>query len=344
MGVKLSDIVPREAVEEIELKDLRGRVIAIDCFNMLYQFITIIRGPDGRPLSDRRGRVTSHLNGLFFRTLNYLAEGMLPVYVFDGRPPELKRRTVERRTAVRAEAMEEYKRALETGDLEAMRKYSVRAASLEEYMVEGSIRLLEVMGVPYVLAPSEGEAQTAHMTRKGDAWASASQDYDSLLFGSPRLVKNLSIVGRRKLPGRREYVEVVPEVIHLERILNKLSIRREDLIEMSILIGNDYCDGVKGIGPKRAYALIREHGRVENVLHALGIELECDLEAVREAFTSPNVTENYKLGWRDVDEEGVVDLLCEEHDFSEDRVRKALEEYAARIRSSRQERRLDEWF
>lgn len=344
MGVKLSDIIPPEAIEVTSLKGLRGKVIAIDCFNTLYQFITIIRGPDGRPLMDEHGRITSHLNGLFYRTLNYLEEGVLPVYVFDGRPPELKKKTLERRTVARMEAKEGYERALELGDFEAARKYSMRAATLEEYMVESSMKLLKSMGVPYVLAPSEGEAQAAYMARKGDAWASGSQDYDSLLFGSPRLVRNLSIIGRRKLPGRMEYVEVEPEIIHLERLLGKLEISRDGLIEMAILIGTDYCEGVKGIGPKRAYSLIKRYGSVENVLRSIGAELECEIEKVRATFRSPSVTDDYKIEWKGVDRESVIDLLCGEHAFSEERVKKALDEYESKVRLSRQERRLDEWF
>jgi flap endonuclease-1 len=234
LGVKIGDIIPEEAVEKSSLQKLSGKSVALDAYNILYQFIATIRGPDGRPLMDRRGRITSHLSGLFFRTVNFLEEGLLPVYVFDGRPPELKRKTIERRRELRMEALEEYEKALAAKDFEAARRYAQRAASLEAYMVESSADLLKAMGVPYVMAPAEGEAQAAYMASKGSVYASGSQDMDSLLFGSPRLVRNLSIVGRRKLPRRNEYVEVEPEIIHLQKLLESLEINREQLVDIGL--------------------------------------------------------------------------------------------------------------
>lgn len=343
MGVKLGDLVPPTALEETELSFFKNKSIAIDAYNILYQFITIIRGQDGRPLMNRHGMVTSHLSGLFFRTVNFLAEGMRPVYVFDGRPPELKRGTLELRSKMRREADEQYERAIVVGDVEAARKYAVRAATLEEYMVRTSRELLDALGVPYVQAPSEGEAQAAYMAMRGDVWASASQDYDSLLFGSPRLVRNLSIIGRRKLPGRKQYVEVKPEVVYLDRLLSTLGIKREDLVEMAMLIGTDYCEGVKGIGPKRAYSLVKQHGSVEAVLAALGATLDCDILAVRRAFLHPSVSDNYRIEWREPDVGAVKEFLCGEHDFSEERVEKALKELEEKARTTQGETRLDEW-
>ncbi|MEM2034545.1 MAG: hypothetical protein QXL42_00195, partial [Candidatus Caldarchaeum sp.] len=235
MGVRLGDIIPEEAVEKTSLKALSGKTIALDAYNILYQFIATIRGPDGRALMDRRGRVTSHLSGLFFRTLNFLQEKVKPVYVFDGRPPEMKRQTVEKRATARRTAGQLYEEALEAGDVEAARRYAQRAASLERYMVESSVDLLKAMGVPYVMAPAEGEAQAAFMAAKGVVYASGSQDMDSLLFGSPRLVRNLSVVGRRKLPRRNEYVVVEPEIIHLDKLLTSLGISRDQLIDIGLL-------------------------------------------------------------------------------------------------------------
>ncbi|MEM4343800.1 MAG: flap endonuclease-1, partial [Candidatus Caldarchaeum sp.] len=263
MGVRLGDIIPDSAVEKTSLKGLSGKTIALDAYNILYQFIATIRGPDGRALMDRRGRVTSHLSGLFFRTLNFLQENVKPVYVFDGRPPEMKRMTVEKRAVARRTAGQLYEEALEAGDVEAARRYAQRAASLERYMVESSVDLLKAMGVPYVMAPAEGEAQAAFMAAKGVVYASGSQDMDSLLFGSPRLVRNLSVVGRRKLPRRNEYVVVEPEIIHLDKLLTSLGISRDQLIDIGLLVGTDYSPPVKGVGPKTALKIIKEHGSLE---------------------------------------------------------------------------------
>ncbi|MEM4206305.1 MAG: flap structure-specific endonuclease, partial [Nitrososphaerota archaeon] len=246
MGVKLGDIIPSQAVEKVELKFFKNKPIAIDGYNILYQFISTIRGPDGRPLMDSRGRITSHLSGLFFRTVNFLEVGMKPVYVFDGQPPQLKRETIQKRIALRKAAEEKYVMAIAAGDVESARKYAAQAASLEKYMVESSIELLDALGIPYIIAPSEGEAQAAYMARMGHVWGSASQDYDSILFGSPRLVRNLSIVGRRKLPGKKTYVEVEIEVIYADKLFSELGIGRDELIEMAILIGTDYFEGIKG--------------------------------------------------------------------------------------------------
>ncbi|MEM1583312.1 MAG: flap endonuclease-1 [Nitrososphaerota archaeon] len=343
MGVKLGDLIPEEIVEKIELEHLRGRAIALDAYNILYQFVTIIRGQDGRPLMDSRGRITSHLSGLFFRTINFLKAGMKPIYVYDGRPPELKKQAIEKRMERRTEAAVLYREALEEGRIEEARKYAQQAATLDEFIVESSKKLIGLMGLPVIQAPSEGEAQAAYMASKGDAYASASQDMDSLLFGSPRLVRNLSIVGKRKLPGRKEYVEVVPELIYLSKLLDALKITRENLIDIGILVGTDYWEGVKGIGPKKALKLIKDYGSAENVLKHLQITPEVDLEKIRDIFLNPNVLESYKIEWGEPDYQAIEEFLCGEHDFSVDRVRKALTELKETMKEERGRTSLDAW-
>lgn len=344
MGVKLGDLIPEEIVEKTSLEGLRGKVIALDAYNMLYQFITIIRGQDGRPLMDRHGRITSHLSGLFFRTINFLKVGIKPIFVYDGRPPELKKEELEKRMEKRTEAAMLYRQALEEGRIEEARKYAQQAAILDEFIVESSKKLIRLMGLPVVQAPSEGEAQAAYIALRGDAYASASQDMDSLLFGSPRLVRNLSIVGKRKLPGRKEYVEVVPEVIHLDKLLNALKITREQLIDIGILVGTDYWEGVKGIGPKKALKLIKDYGSAENVLKNLNVKPDVDIQEIRNIFLNPNVTKSYKLEWSEPDYRGIQDMLCGEHDFSVERVKKALSELEDYIREERGKTSLDAWF
>ncbi|MCD6260960.1 MAG: flap endonuclease-1 [Thaumarchaeota archaeon] len=343
MGVKLRDIIPPEAMEKISLEALAGKAIALDAYNILYQFITIIRGPDGRPLMDRRGRITSHLSGVFFRTINFMKLGIKPIFVYDGRPPELKMKTVEKREERRAEAAKLYEMALAEGRIEEAQKYAKQAATLNEFIVESSKRLLRLMGVPIVQAPSEGEAQAAYLVRRGDAYASGSQDFDSLLFGSPRLVRNLSIVGRRKLPGRKEYVEVEPEIIYLDKLLDSLGITREQLIDIGILVGTDYCEGVKGVGPKTALKLVKEYGSAEKVLKALGKSLERDPAEIRELFLKPSVTEEFEVVWSEPDYDGIKSMLCYEHDFSENRVEKALNELKSALKKSRGVTSLDQW-
>src|SRR3990172_8979974 len=260
MGVDLSDLVtatPRT------LEDLRGRSIAIDAFNTLYQFLSIIRQPDGTPLMDHQGRVTSHLSGIIYRTTNLLAVGIQPAFVFDGRPPTLKARTVEARGEVKRKAEREWQDALEKGDLARARTKAMQTSRLTGEMVGQSKRLLELLGLPWVQGPSEGEAQAAHIARQGDAWAAASQDYDSFLFGAPVLVRNLALSGKRKLPRKDVYVDVTPEQSDLAVALAKLGLTREQLVDLGILIGTDFNDGVKGIGPKKALALISRHRTIQ---------------------------------------------------------------------------------
>lgn len=318
--MKLGDVLP---AREVELEDLFGRRVAVDAYNTLYQFLSIIRGPGGRPLEDSEGRVTSHLSGLLYRTSNVVEKGVLPAYVFDGEPPELKAATVEERRERRKEAREEVAEARAAGEEERAYVKATQSARLDDWVVESSKELLGLMGLPTVQAPGEGEAQAARVVSRGDAWAVASQDFDSLLFGADRLLRNLNVTGRRKLPGRDEYVRVRPEVISLEGSLESLGLTREELVDLAILCGTDYNEGVKGVGPKTALDIVRSRG-LEDYLEDEGLEVE-GLRNVREAFLSPEVDEGYDLEWGEPDFDGVVEFLCEGHDFSEDRVVKALE-------------------
>lgn len=322
MGVNLRDLL---SFRQIDLKDLSGRVIAIDAMNALYQFLAIIRQPDGTSLMDSRGNITSHLSGIFYRTINLLEAGIKPVYVFDGEPPELKLETVEERVKIRKEAAKRWEEAIERGDLEEARKFAQASSKLTDEMVEESKRLLEAMGVPYVQAPSEGEAQASYMARRGDAWGVSSQDYDSLLYDSPRLVRNLTISGRRKLPKKDVYVKVEPELILLDENLENLGITREQLIGIGILLGTDYNEGVKGIGVKTALKLIKEKGSIERVVEEEKLEIFPPVEEIKKLFLKPQLTDNYKMKWEPINKNQVYSILCDEHDFSRERVQKALE-------------------
>ncbi len=339
MGVDISDII---ISREISFSELKGKIVAIDAYNSLYQFLSIIRQPDGTPLRDSQGRVTSHLSGLLYRTANYLAEGIKPVYVFDGRPPDLKMRTIEERMKIRTKAREEWEKALERGEIEEARVKAQQASYLTKEMVEDSKKLLDYMGIPWVQAPSEGEAQAAYMASKGDAFASASQDFDSLLFGAPRLVRNMAITGRRKLPRKRVYVEVKPELILLEENLRNLGVTREQLVDIGILVGTDYNPGVKGIGPKTALKLIQKYGTLEKVIEEKGITIE-NYQEIRQIFLNPPVTDDYNLNWKEANEEKLLEFLCEEHDFSRDRVMSAVEKIRS-FRKYREQKSLDAWF
>lgn len=343
LGVNLRDIVSKTS---IRLEDLSGRAVAIDAYNALYQFLAIIRQPDGTPLKDSSGRVTSHISGLFYRTSNLVELGIKPIYVFDGAPPALKEVEIKRRMKAKEEALVKYEQALSEGRTEDARMYAQATSRLKDYMAEDSKRLLDLMGIPWVQAPSEGEAQAAYIVKRGDADYCASQDYDSLLFGAPQLVRNVTISGRRKLPGKDVHVEVVPEVVELERVLKECGITHEQLIDVGILIGTDYNpDGVKGLGPKTALKIIKEFGNLENALpHLKEAEFPVNPQKIKEIFLNPKVTNNYKVEWKDPDVEGVIDFICGEKDFSEERVRKALEKMQKGADKLKGKTTLEKWF
>ncbi len=343
LGVNLRDLVPKTTVA---LANLNGKTLAIDAYNALYQFLAIIRQPDGTPLKDRTGRITSHLSGLFYRTTNLVELGMKAIYVFDGVPPALKEVEIKRRARVKEEALVKYERALQEGKVEEARMYAQMTSRLKDYMADDAKRLLKLLGIPWVQAPSEGEAQAAHIAKKNDADFCASQDYDSLLFGSPWLIRNLTISGRRKLPRRNVYIEVVPEIVELDKISSQLGVTHEQLIDIGILVGTDFNpEGVKGIGPKTALRLIKEHGSVEKVLGKLeNAEFPVEPQRIREIFLNPKVIDNYKLFWSDPDVDGVIEFMCWERDFDEERVRKALDRMNTGINKSRGTTTLERWF
>jgi flap endonuclease-1 len=339
MGTNLADLV---VAQPRGLEDFRGKAIAIDAYNTLYQFLSIIRQPDGTPLMDRQGRITSHLSGVIYRVSNFLQAGIRPVFVFDGEPPRLKAATLEGRAEAKRRAKKAWEEALLEGDLAKARTKASQTARLTDEMVDQAKDLLRLLGLPTVQAPGEGEAQAAHMARRGDVFAAGSQDYDALLFGAPVLVKNLAITGRRKLPRKDVYVEIRPELIELQGTLEALGVTREQLVDMALLIGTDFNEGIKGIGPKKALHLIRTHGRLEDVLAAVEGDVP-NYEAVRAIFLRPRVSDEYAIEFRPPDEEGVRSFLCDGFDFSERRIEAAL----AKVREAsgeRTQRSLDQWF
>lgn len=340
MGVDLGEIIQKK---KLSLDDLSGRILAIDAYNALYQFLAVIRGEKGEPLMDRQRRITSHLSGLFYRTINLLEKGIKVVYVFDGEPPELKEVEIERRKKIKKEAIIKYEEAIRIGRLEEARKYAQMTSQLKDAMVEDAKRLLNYMGIAWVQAPSEGEAQASYMAEKGHVWAAVSQDHDSLLFGAPKLVRNLTISGRRKLPGKDEYVEIEPELIDLNQVLTNLGITREQLVDIGILVGTDFNpDGFKGIGPVKALKFIKNYGELERIPELRDQLKSIDYESIRKIFLKPRVTDSYKLEWKEMDVEAIVDFLCHERDFSETRVRTALSRIEA-IEKKKSES-LERWF
>ncbi len=323
------------------LADFSGRTVAVDAHNTIYQFLSSIRQRNGTPLKDRRGRVTSHLSGLLYRTTSLLEAGIQPVFVFDGEPHPLKRGTIQARTEVREKAREAWQAALDAGDLETAKSKAQQTSRFTSAMVEESTTLLDRLGVPWLLAPGEGEAMASFMAAQGAVWAVGSQDYDSLLFGAPRLIRNLTLAGRRKLPRRQAFVTVEPGLVTLEETLSRLQVTREQLVDMGILVGTDFNLGIKGIGPKRALDLIRKHGTAEAVLAEKGLEVE-HLDDIRRIFLEPPPLEVPAFAAEAPREDLVMAFLCGEYDFSEARVRRALAKVLEAAKA-RTQQTLDQW-
>jgi len=322
MGLKFKDIVIKK---EISLSDLRGKILVVDSMNLLYQFLTTIRGPDGTVLTDNQGRVTSHLIGLFSRTTSLMEAGLKLVFVFDGKAPKIKEKTWEKRTAIKQEASLKLKEAEIAGDIKQMKKLSARTAVLTKEMILDAKNLIVALGLPIVQAPSEGEAQTAYMVKRGDAYASVSQDYDNLIFGCSIFVRNLSIEGKRKRIGKIGFQKVKPEIIELEEVLNNLKISQDQLIVVAILSGTDYNPGgIKGIGPKKSLKLLKEHDDdFEGIFKQVNWnEHYPDLcwKEIFETIKDIPVTDDYDLKWEKINEEKLIDLLVNGHGFSMERV------------------------
>ena len=318
MGVPLTPIILKQT---LSLDDLKGRSFAVDGFNVLHQFLALIRARDGTPLTDSEGRVTSHLVGLAYRTTRLVSDyDMRLVFVFDGRPPDLKRREVEKRREARRKAEEEYAEAVSRGDMATAYSKAVMTGRLTGEGLDDAKRLLTLLGVPWVQAPGEGEAQAAYMASRGDVWAANSRDYDSLLFGAPRLLRYLTIGGEEWLPSKGRARRLEPELIELEALLAELGITRTQLIDLSILVGTDFNEGVKGVGPKTALKLMRRHGSIEELPEETLAKVPDTYHAIREIYLRPEVTETYSLETRGLDEEGLVGFLCGERGFSRGRV------------------------
>lgn len=328
MGVVLTPIVERT---QVPLGSFRGRTLAVDAHGELYQFLALIRLPDGTPLRDNSGRVTSHLSGLFFRTTRLIAEHALRlVFVFDGAPPPRKAAEIDKRRSVKRRYEEERDAALARGDTAAAYSKATMTSRLTRDMVAEARELLRLLGLPVVQAPGEGEAQAAHMARRADVWAAASKDYDTLLFGATRLVRFLTISGKEFLPSKGAFRPIVPETIELDEQLHRWGIAREGLVDLAILVGTDFNEGVHGIGPKKALKLVQEYGLIENMPAATRSAVDAlltanELAEVRRIYLQPAVTDDYAVEFGAPDRAGIERFLSDERAFSRDRVTAAVD-------------------
>ena len=244
--------------------------------------------------------------------------------MFDGKPPVLKAAEIDRRRAVKAEFERAHAEAVARGDLEDAYAKATMTSRLSREMVAEARELLRLLGLPTIQAPSEGEAQAAHMARQGRVWAAGSKDYDTLLFGAPRLLRFLTISGKEFLPSQGTFRPLVPEVLDLEAQLARWGITREGLIDLALLVGTDFNDGIHGIGPKKALKLVQQHGRIESMPAEIG-DAVGDVDSLRDIYLHPEVTDEYEMAFTVPDVDGIVRFLCDERQFGRQRVADALD-------------------
>lgn len=317
---------------------------------MLYQFLASIRQEDGTPLMDSKGNITAHLSGLFYRTARLMENGIRPVFVFDGPSPRFKKATKEQREKIKKEAEEKWKKALEEERLEDAKRFAQATARLTGPMIAESKKLLDALGLPVVQAPSEGEAQSAMMVREGTVYAAASQDYDALLFGSPILIRNLSITGKRKVPRQDRYIIVEPEEIRLEETLGALNLTQEQLILMGLLVGTDYNKGVRGVGPKTALKIMAGLGiknldsLKEYVKTKYNAEFPEDIDEMYEFFLKPTSESVPKPVFGRLNPEAIRKILVDGHDFAADRIDSMLANIEKAVKEKGAQKKLDDWF
>lgn len=327
--------------QEMTLEELRGKSFAVDGFIVLHEFLALIRDRSGRPLTDEKENVTSHLVGLAFRTTRLISDyGIDLVFVFDGKPPSLKRGEINTRREARRKAEVEYQEAVERGDMQEAFSKAVMTGRLTHQGLDDTKRLLDLLGIPWVQAPSEGEAQAAYMAQRGAVWASNSKDYDSLLFGAPRLVRFLSISSQEWLPSKGRSRKILPELIELDKFLGYHEINRAQLIDMGILIGTDFNTGIKGIGPKTALKLVKKHGSLERLPDDIKKKLPDTVDQIRELYLHPEVTDEYSLVRGELQEDALDDFLCGEKNFSTRRVQTLIN----RMRNRAAQKSLKDYF
>ncbi len=337
MGLKISEIIPKK---EISLDSLKNQRIAVDSSQMLYQFLSSIRQRDGTPLTNSQGKITSHLVGLSSRIPTLMIKGLKLVFVFDGEPPKLKFKEKEAREQRKQIAEKKLKEAQRQEDLESIQKYSKQVTRLEKSIIQDSKDLLSAFGLPIIQAPSEAEAQAAFMAEKKDVDYVASNDYDALVYGSPKLLLSLTLAQRKKLPSGL-YVSVKPELIELKRVLKELELNKDQLLILAILIGTDYNrGGIKGIGPKNALRLVKKYKNFDKLFKEL--KPNFNWKEIYAVFKSMPIMKNYQLNWKNPDEEKIKKILVDKNDFSEERINKMLKKLLE-YKKHKQQRKLGEF-
>eukprot|EP00339_Tiarina_fusa_P014480 CAMPEP_0117015106 /NCGR_PEP_ID=MMETSP0472-20121206/12131_1 /TAXON_ID=693140 ORGANISM="Tiarina fusus, Strain LIS" /NCGR_SAMPLE_ID=MMETSP0472 /ASSEMBLY_ACC=CAM_ASM_000603 /LENGTH=423 /DNA_ID=CAMNT_0004718833 /DNA_START=117 /DNA_END=1388 /DNA_ORIENTATION=- len=386
MGIKglaklLSDEAP-DCIREVELKSLHGRKIAIDASMAIYQFLIAVRsgGPNhaATMLTNADGETTSHVQGMFNRTIRFMTEGLKPAFVFDGKPPNIKSGELEKRREKRKKAQEELSKATEEGNVEEQEKHSKRLVRAGHKENQDCQRLLKLMGVPVVLAPCEAEAQAAALAKAGVVYATGTEDMDALTFQTPVLLRKMTFANQSKS-------EV--QTINYARAIEGLGLDHDQFVDLCIMLGCDYCDSIRGVGPKTALKLIREHKNIETILKNLDgkkyvvpsdwqpgkkeeeevhtdkeeddedVKKEKDEEEeeptqqipayvqARKLFHNHEVLTDVKLTWKPPQKEELTKYLVDEMGFNPERVKSNIQKLEAAYKANlKPQSRMDSFF
>ncbi|OJJ00674.1 hypothetical protein ASPVEDRAFT_51809 [Aspergillus versicolor CBS 583.65] len=344
MGIKhLYQVISENAPDAIKAGDIKahfGRKVAIDASMSIYSFLIAVRS-EGQQLMSDTGETTSHLMGMFYRTLRMVDNGIKPLYVFDGAPPKLKSGELAKRSARKHEATEAHEEAKETGTAEDVEKFSRRTVRVTREHNAECKQLLKLMGIPYIDAPTEAEAQCAVLARAGKVYAAASEDMDTLCFESPILLRHLTFSEQRKEPIQE---------IHLNRALEGLNMDRDQFIDLCILLGCDYLEPIPKVGPNTALKLIREYGTLEKVVESIENDSKkkytmpesWPYQDARELFINPDVRDandpECDFKWDAPDVDGLIEFLVKDKGFNEDRVRNGAARLQKNLKSAQQSR------
>ncbi len=345
MGLNIREIISRK---ELEFSELKGKVVCVDAFNVLYQFLSTIRQINGNPLRDEKGNITSHLSGIFYRNMALLKEGIKLIYVFDGCPPDLKSKIHKKRIEARKLAKEKYEEGKRDGNIEIMRKYGSQLIRLEDGMIEESKELLEAMGIQIIQAPGEGEAQASYLSKKKGVYGVVSQDYDSLIFETPVLIRNLTVSRKKKTYSG--YIEVKPEKIILKDLLNDLKINQDQFICLAILVGTDYNPkGIPRIGQKKALQIVRDFKIPEKIFESVKDKMDLlesedkfDWKAIFDLLKNPDIRD-FEIRFPEFNPEKIKEILILRHGFSEERINNQLEKLE-KFRKEKNQKSLSKWF
>ena len=333
MGVKLQDLASRKI---IGYPEVAGSIISIDAPNIIMGLFNFVRkNPDGSNaelILDRTQRPISHLYGLLYRLNFYYSKKIFPIFCFDGRVSELKRLITKDQLNDFRFVQKWYKEAIDSGNKTVAREIAMSKEYMWQNIILESKQLLGALGVPYVESPASAESQCVYLVKQKVAHYSNSQDYDSLLFGCPSLIQNLSKSLRRKVQGKWKYAKITPVLINLKKTLKKLEITQFQLVDIGLLIGTDYFSGIKGLGPKKSLAFIKKYKQVENIINRERDKYDFSaltpetIKKVRKLFLFPdvnNMTDTYH--WNHPHKSSVLTLLCEEHHLNKERVENSLD-------------------